>query len=279
MEALDKIREYQIDYDTELHLNETLDNYKKYLERLSSLVPIHRKIFLKTLERNEIVNNQEMEYENPFIIQLDLACEKGEKKTSISVMTDSIMNNQPLTIRKIEQLHRLLITGSKDDIEKNYPIRYFDTYVYEIVDGREKISYFPPEPEKIRSYLKDMIKFLTEVGNDEKNILLNSILVHFYIAALQPFGNGNTRLARLIQYGNIFKLSRDILGSKIKSPALYTSASYLQTRKMYRDSIANLAIQPNDYNFNKFLNYNLNTIDEQLYFNNNVLEKKIKRGF
>ena len=26
MEALDKIREYQIDYDTELHLNETLDN-------------------------------------------------------------------------------------------------------------------------------------------------------------------------------------------------------------------------------------------------------------
>ena len=279
MEALDKIRDYNLDSNTVSHLDDTLDNYKMYLKKLSGLAPFHRKMFLSTLERNEIINNQEMEHENPFLVQLSLASENGVKKSSIAVMTDSIINNQPLTIRKLQQLHRLIIRGSEDDIERNYPIRYFDTYVYEVINGRDKVSYFAPSPEEIRLYLKDMIKFLSESGKEEKDVLLNSIILHFYISALQPFGNGNTRLARLVEYGSIFKLSRDILGFKIKAPALYASASYLQTRKMYRDSIADLVNYPNDDSFNKFVNYNLNTMDEQLYFNNNVLDKKIKRGF
>lgn len=279
MEALDKIRDYKLNSNVEFHLEDTLDTYKSYVENINNLTVSQRKAFLNAIKSNEVINNQEMEHEDPFMVQLELAASNGKKRTSIDVMNESIINDQPLTIRKMEQLHRLLIRGTSDDVERNYKIRDFDTYVYEVIDGFEKVSYIPPSPDKIRPYLKDMIKFLGESNNDEKDILLNSILIHFYVAALQPFGNGNTRLARLIEYGSMFKLSRDILDTKIKSPALFLSSRYLATKKQYRDSIATLAVCPTDDNFNKWVDYNLNMVDEQLYYNNSALEKKIRRGF
>ena len=277
MEALDNIRNYNINSNVEFHLEDTLDTYKNYLSIIDDLTLTQKNAFLRIIKTNELINNQEMEHEDPFMVQLDIASSNGKKRASIDVMSESIMKDQPLTIKKMEQLHRLLIRGTSDDIERNYKIRDFDTHVSEVINGVEKVSYVPPEPEKIKPYLKDIIKFLHESDKNENDILLNSILIHFYIAALQPFGNGNTRLARLIEYGSIFKLSRDVLGTKIKEPALFLSDRYLVTRKQYRDSIATLITEPTDENFNKWVDYNLNMMDEQLYYNTSALKKMIKR--
>lgn len=279
MEALDRLRDYRLNSTTEGKLEYVLDEYRCFLEMLEKLTPTRRDAVLRVLANNELENNQEMEHEDKFLVQLGLELPGEHKKTSIEVMTDSILKNEPFNINKIKQLHRLIIRGTNDDVPRNYGIRDFDTYVCEVVNGVEKVSYTPPSPEEIRPYLRDLFDFLNETDNDEKNIFTNSILSHFYIAALQPFGNGNTRLARLIEYGSIFKLSRDILGSKIKSPALYASGRYLVYRKQYRDSIANLVACPTDEQYNKWVDYNLNMLDEQLNYSSSRLEEKIKRGF
>ncbi len=279
MEALDKISDYKLNSNVEFHMQDSIESYITYLNMLSELSPRECEIFLNTLKNNEIINNQEMEHEDPFMVQLELEleCSKGKKNTSIDIMTNSILENKPLTIRKIEQLHRLIIHGTCDDKPENYKIRDKQAYVSETTNGIEKVCYYAPNPEEIKPYLNKILEFLNSDDNKkEQDILYNSILTHFYIAALQPFGNGNTRLARLIEYGSIFKLSREVLGSKIKSPALFVSKNYLMTRASYRNNISKLVNEPTDDSFNNWMNYNLNMVDEQIYFCNNILKKRFK---
>ena len=102
------------------------------------------------------------------------------------------------------------------------------------------------------------------------------IVEHFFIAALQPFGNGNTRLARLLEYGKIFELTREKIDSKLNSPALYMSKNYLLTGNVYRDLISLVVQDPSQENIDRWFKYNLNAIDEQLYYCDNKVRKLIK---
>lgn len=277
MEALDKIKNYKMSTSIREHMGYTLQGYKEYIYSLMQLDPKDRKIFLNVLKDLELRNNQEMEHEDPFMIELDISTHNGKPQSSIDVMTIMVLDNQPLNTRKIEQIHRLIIRGTADDREINYPIREFETYVYEVNNGVEKVSYVPPSPEEIRPYLKKLYSFLNENGNEgELEVFYKPILEHFYIAALQPFGNGNTRLARLMEYIGIFKLSRERLGLEIDKPALFMSKNHLLSRKSYRDYISGVVCDPTDENMNKWINYNLNMIDEQLNYCGNILYKRYK---
>ena len=86
-----------------------------------------------TIKHNEIINNHELEHEDAFMIQLKLNSDnKAKAKTSIDVMNDFVINEKEMTIKDFEKIHRLLIRGTTDDIEKNYPIRTFETSVCEV---------------------------------------------------------------------------------------------------------------------------------------------------
>lgn len=278
MKALDLINEYKLDSINKDHMDYTLKEYKEYMYSLMNLTKRQRDVFLNTLKYLELRNNQEMEHEDPFLIELELNSCCGKSRSSIDIATSMVLEDQPLSTRKIEQIHRLIIRGTSDDVQRNYCIRDFDTYVYEVNNGVEEISYVAPCKEEIVPYLKKLYKFLAEKGKyGELEVFYKPILEHFYIAALQPFGNGNTRLARLMEYAGIFKLSRNILNFKIEKPALYMSKNHLLTKKSYRDNIARVALNPSCETMNKWVNYNLNMIDEQLNYCNNVLYKKYKK--
>lgn len=281
MEALDKLNSYKLSSESKDHIKYTLDEYKEYLKKIDSLSEKDKELFLNVLKRNELINNQEMEHEDPFLVEMELnnQMNKGVPTTSIDVMSNFVLQNQNLDTRMLERVHRLVIRGTNDDKKENYDIRDFDTYVYEVVNGKEKVSYYAPNPAEIKPYLKKLYSFLREYNlNGELDILYKPILEHFYIAALQPFGNGNTRLARLLEYTTIFKLSRSQLGSKIQRPALYLSKNYFMTRGMYRDNIKKVVENPSDEQISKWIEYNLNMMDEQLYFSGNNLDKTIERS-
>lgn len=275
MEALDRINDYKINSVTQDHLDYTLRDYKDLIKSLFELNEKERNAFLVTLKLNEICNNQEMEYEDPFLVKLNLYdfVSRG-KRTTIDIMVNMVLNGEPITTRRLEEIHRLIIKNTSDDKEKNYKIRDFDTYVYEIINGVEKVSYIPPEPSEIKKYLRRLYSFLHEDKiNKEIDVFYKPILEHFYIAALQPFGNGNTRLARLLEYVGIFKLTRDVLDLKLESPTLYMSHNHFLSRKQYRDSICDTVLNPDDDHMNKWINYNLNMVDEQINYCKSCLKK------
>ena len=71
-------------------------------------------------------------------------------------------------------------------------------------------------------------------------------------------------------------MNHDLLDYNLKQPALFLSKNYQLNCGNYRKMIADIVLDPSDENFNKWVNYNLNMTDEQLFCLNNDIAK-IKR--
>lgn len=278
MQVLDVILEKKISDKVTDYIYYELETYKKYLSLIKKLSLIYEKCFLETLKQNELINNHETEHENKFLreLNLNLALNNG-KQTSIDIVRQYVIDEIPLDLNNFCQVHRILIHGTPDDITNNYEIRKSDVRVSYYDNEREVIQYIPPCHEKIILYLQKLFEYTENISNNnELDILYKPILEHFYIVALQPFNNGNTRLARLIEYGQIFRLTRKYLDSTLPSPALFMSKNYLLTGKVYRDIISELVQNPIQDNIDKWIIYNLHAIDEQIYFCKNNVKKLLK---
>lgn len=283
MEALDKVLyNVKLKENVKDHMLYTLEEYKNYLESLKEIEkndPQLAKSFFRLLKINELKASQQMESEDSFLIDIGLGpILDGSEKSSIDIVTKYILKDKGLNNERLEKIHRIILRGTSDDKEKNYKIRTSkeDTYISEISNGIERTLYVAPKSEEVNSYLNYLYVFLDNNSNNELDVFLTPYLAHFYISALQPFNNGNTRLARLIQYGDIFKFSRKLLDYNLKQPALFLSKNYQLNCGNYRKMIADIVLDPSDENFNKWVNYNLNMTDEQLFCLSNDIEK-IKR--
>lgn len=283
MEALDKVLyNVKLKENVKDHMLYTLEEYKNYLESLKEIEkndPQLAKSFFRLLKINELKASQQMESEDSFLIDIGLGpILDGSEKSSIDIVTKYILKDKGLNNERLEKIHRIILRGTSDDKEKNYKIRTSkeDTYISEISNGIERTLYVAPKSEEVNSYLNYLYVFLDNNTNNELDVFLTPYLAHFYISALQPFNNGNTRLARLIQYGDIFKVSRKLLDYNLKQPALFLSKNYQLNCGNYRKMIADIVLDPSDENFNKWVNYNLNMTDEQLFCLSNDIAK-IKR--
>lgn len=258
------------------HLEFTFEDYLNYLKTIDELDDIKKNLFLKTLKNREIVNNQETEMEESFMVEL---YNISRRKDSIDIVM-KIIEDGLITKEELRKLHRVVIRGSNDDIPENYNYRTdndkwvgsFDAY------GGRIIDYMPPDYNKIDNLINQTLKYLNNnIGI--KNLdhpFIKPFIVHALIAYIQPFGNGNTRLARVLQHGKIWHMTNQETEFNMTMPTIYLSKNYLQTRPQYRELIKDIAVNYNNESWNKWLNYNLNMIDEQLYFHEENL-KRLKR--
>ena len=280
MEALDRILDCEVTNETLDHMADTLEDYKNYLKSLNELGYKIKRLFLEQIKRDELLNNQEMD-DDRFLLELslNLTLEKSDK-TSLDIITRGILNNEPLDLDGFIKLHRILINGTVDDKKENYEIRDHDVRVSSYINRQEHVLYYPPHAEEIQKYLDKLLAFINRCSDKEKQefaILYKPIIEHFYITALQPFCNGNTRMSRLIQHGELFKLSRKLLDSNLDLPALYMSKNYFMSGPIYRENVARLIQTPNQEEIDHWFNYNLNLMDEQLYFVSDKVNKVLIR--
>lgn len=252
------------------HLEFTYADYQDFLEELFKLDDKTLKIFLKTLKDRELVNNQETELEDSFLIEL---YKYHQRKDSIEIVT-GLFQDDIITIEELKKLHRVVIKGSSDDNPKNYAYRTDnDKWVGSYgTNGDMCVDYYPPDYNDVINLISITLDILNNDTKDDSlgHMLIKPFIVHGLIAYIQPFGNGNTRLSRVLQHGKIWQMTNDKLGTNLSLPALYLSKNYLQTRPQYRKLIRQIATEQN---WNAWLDYNLNMVDEQLYFSQDKLRK------
>lgn len=259
-------------YDSSMfHMEEILEKYQEYLQKLISLEPEKLKYFIQNLRNREIINNQETELETSFLLEL---FQLSQKTDSIDV-TMRYFDGKNLNKTDLKKIHRLTIAGSSDDQAKNYNYRsdnnkWVGSYG---PSGEIKIDYFPPDYKELDELLEIILSYLNEKNNNIDNLFIKPLIVHALIAYLQPFGNGNTRLARVLQHCKICETTNQIFGTKFSHPVIYMSKNYLLTRRQYRGLIKNIAIDKDNDAWNKWFKYNLNMIDEQLYNLNINIDK------
>lgn len=273
MKIFNEFTDLKVYDNTMFHLLETEEAYHNYIEKLIKLSPRELATFVDLLKKNEIVNNQENEYEDPFIVEMRL---KEQRKNSISYAASIFNEEHKISKEEFKDVHKLVIKGTTDDKKENYDYRDFPTKVGKTVNGEEIISFIPPNGIKeIDIYISIILQFLNDdtKGRLIDTIFLKPLIAHALIAILQPFGNGNTRVARVIQHTKIMDTTNQLYGMDFKSPILYLSKNYFLTYPVYRGHIGRLAEFQNSDMWNKWFEYNLNMIDEQLYFVNDKLDK------
>lgn len=256
-------------YDaTMFHLKEVQKSYEEYLKKLNKLSDNEKEIFLKCLLNLELFNTQEMENVDRMAIEMD---KLTYQDNSITYLVRQVKNN-PYSNEIIKKAHQLLVRGTESEFSQNYHYRTKNVKVGKIIDNKEIISYEPIDYEEIEENMNEIIEILN--GNIFDNVFLKPFIVHALIAIIQPFVDGNTRLARLIQSVEIMRLTNE-KKEIVSYPTLYLTGNYRLNRG-YRRNIGSIALNPNEENWNLWFEYNLKMVDEQLFYLNNEVKKYIK---
>lgn len=99
-----------------------------------------------------------------------------------------------ITEASIHQLYQMAIGNYLEDEDKLLPDSYYrHDAVYLVGD---KIEHQGLSAEQLPKYMTELVKF---INSDPMNDLLKAIVIHFYLAYLHPYFDGNGRMARLMQ--------------------------------------------------------------------------------
>jgi Fic family protein len=98
------------------------------------------------------------------------------------------------------------------------------------VEGKQKIVYTPPPPEKVMELLQNVEKFIQE-SDDSLSILIKCAILHYQFEAIHPFADGNGRIGRLIIPLMLFE--KGIL----PQPLLYISAYFDSHLEQYYEGL------------------------------------------
>ena len=288
MDNLLKIENIKLKDNVKYELKEVCKRYDNYIQELINLEPEKLNAILRYIRYTELEETQLMESVSRDTVRLNILL---SDITSIDKISSIFEKNRNLTIEEIDILHSYLIKGTDDDKEENHGYRKKEVivsgidYDLRIINGI--VTRVPKEGKDIYLPPKSILDYLNNdtITNETDTIFTKPFITHALIAILQPFGNGNTRIARLIQNGKIMEMTNDIYKEKIvfERPILCLSQNYKNTKGDYREKISKIA-QAKDENqqneaWNEWILYNLYMTEEQLNRIEYILEntKKIKR--
>ena len=249
------------------HLDETSKEFDRYLKQLASygIYPMVQ----YWIDSLWIELNYSQEIENQQIFFLDEIEKKG-------VFFDTLQ----ISHNRIKQLHQFV---TKSDVPTDY--RKGEVRVSRIKDNLEEdIFWYGVQPEDLKKFLDDFIKIYksSSISLINSNPFLKSALIHLLFIRIHPFGDGNGRTGRMIHNIKFTESINKIYGMNLKICPLNLSHSILINKPTYARKIDDIYFDlEHDSNeeINKWFNFILNMIDEQIYYHSNrinTLDRTLK---
>lgn len=130
-------------------------------------------------------------------------------KTALDYITENPSAYKELTVRKIEELHRLLVQG----LGVSYGVR-------KTLVGIVGTDYKPLDND---FQIKEALERLVNLVNDTENPLEKALITVLMISYIQPFEDGNKRTSRIL--GNALLLANDYC------PLSYRSVDEVEYKK------------------------------------------------
>ena len=173
---------------------------------------------------------------------------------------------------RIYDLHKIFIPDAPD------AYRDSEVKISGKENGKEVIYWWGPEAESIMPFMKDFVKFYQTSNIELKysNPFIKSFLVHLLFVRIHPFKDGNGRTARLLQNIKFAQLINSIYGTRLKISPLNISQNILINKPTYADRLnaVQFSLDADDnIAINRFIDYLLNMVDEQLFYAKNKLLK------
>ena len=189
-----------------------------------------------------------------------------------------VVQNQdtPLTVELLQHIHKLMTENTLDDPNDAGQFRRNDDVVVENGITHE-IVHRPPSYTDLPSFVEDLCDFF----NEEKprvfiHPIIRGIIIHFMIAYMHPFVDGNGRTARALFYWYMLKQKYWL------TEYLSISRVIAKSKKSYEKSFQYTEADNNDIGY--FVAYNLRVLDlsfKQLqgYLKRKQEEKKAANTF
>ena len=174
--------------------------------------------------------------------------------------------NEPLTADLIREIHRTVTDGLMDDPDTSGRFREDDSIA--IRDAYEDITYHIPVDHRM---IDDMIDSLCEYANDDHEYvhpMVKGIIIHYILAYIHPFVDGNGRVSRALFYWFCLKNG-------------YPMVEYLSISKVIKNhrqgyDMAYLLSETDDEDITYFIRYNLRMVSESIEVFDKYLRRKMR---
>ncbi len=173
--------------------------------------------------------------------------------------------DEPLSPELIKSIHRIV---TAETLENEYVGKFRSDDSIAVADALTgEIFYEPVEHSRISPMIKALCKFVNE---DEPFVhpIVKGIIIHFAVAYIHPFQDGNGRVSRALFYWYTMKKGYKIM------EYLSLSRSIKDHRGKYDKAYLLSETDSNDITY--FISYNLHMLDEALETFISYLNRKLK---
>lgn len=159
-----------------------------------------------------------------------------------------------ITPELILHIHELMTTKTLDHESDAGSFRMTNDVVVENATTHE-VVHTPPNNKEIPPFIEDLCLFFNEIGNSKQFIhpIVKGIIVHFMIAYVHPFVDGNGRTARALFYWYMLKRGYWLTEYMSISRIIYKSKVKYENAYLYTE------IDGNDLGY--FISYNLRVLN------------------
>lgn len=177
--------------------------------------------------------------------------------------------SEPLSIELIQQIHSSMTANTLEIHSWAGRFRTPEDEEIHVFDSDGQILHIPPKAADILSSIENLCRYVNSDKEDEfVNPIIKGILIHFWLAYVHPFMDGNGRTARALFYWYMLKHKYWLF------EYLSVSTAILSARGQYYRSFLYSEIDDNDATY--FIVYNLKAIHKALETLNAYIKRKQK---
>lgn len=188
-----------------------------------------------------------------------------------TIITLKDLVDQPLSAPLIKQIHALISEGTLEDSGEEGRFRMEADGEIKVFDETGQVLHDPPPPKDIEPSIELMCRFANEESEEEFiHPVIKGILLHFWLAWLHPFVDGNGRTARALFYWFMLKEKYWLFEYLSISSVILKAPS-----KYYR---AFLYTETDDGDLTYFVVYHLEAIRKAVEELRGYIEKKAKES-
>lgn len=172
----------------------------------------------------------------------------------------------PLTPELVLHIHHLMTENTLNDSKDAGRLRMNNEVVVE--DGiTHEVIHTPPSYEELPTFLKELCKYFNETNARVfVHPIIRGIIIHFMVAYMHPFIDGNGRTARALFYWYMLKQGYWL------TEYLSISRVIAMSKKAYEKAYQYVEADYNDLGY--FIAYNLKVLDQSFKQLQNYIKKK-----
>ncbi len=160
---------------------------------------------------------------------------------------------EEISPEKILHLHQLITNGTLDETQDEGTYRD-NNNVHVVNHLNSEIVHIPPSHEELNNLIKELCEFFNTDDQNFIHPIIKGCIIHFMIAWIHPFSDGNGRTARALFYWYMLKKGYWL------TEYLSISRIIKDTKAQYEKAYLYTEIDENDLSY--FITYHIKTMEK-----------------